>query len=341
MRLLSDCDSRDRPSNVGPSCGAIWSSVCASVSSDWLSDAVSVPAVLAVRSLTASVSEYGDEVRDVGMASLRSQRAAARRLQRQHPLAEQRSGADVRGGVGAERVLAVDGEADQGIAVVEFDRRHRADLDSRHRHVVADGEAAGLGEQRLVAHCGGPGQQPFRLQSDGDDQDDQDDADEAGPDELGSAIFQHLLVHAPSRFLLDPGEDHGAALKVAGAEGDSADVVREQGAVGADARELAVDLGQPLDAWRRGGPCRCRAAARAGSAGRPCPPAAAAAPVEQVGERGGSVVQRRRSPSPIGSRSCGQSVDQLLESVDRAGELVAVLGQGVQHRAAGRRSAAR
>ena len=40
--------------------------------------------------------------------------------------------------------------ADQRIAVVEFDRRHRADLDSRHRDVVADGEAAGLGEQRLV-----------------------------------------------------------------------------------------------------------------------------------------------------------------------------------------------
>ena len=49
------------------------------------------------------------------------QRAAARGLQRQHPLAEQRAGADVRGGVRAERVLAVDGEADQRIAVVEFD----------------------------------------------------------------------------------------------------------------------------------------------------------------------------------------------------------------------------
>ena len=67
LRLLSDCDRRDNPSNVGPSCGAIWSSVCASVSSDWLSDSVLVAAVLAVSSLTASVSEYGDEVRDVGM----------------------------------------------------------------------------------------------------------------------------------------------------------------------------------------------------------------------------------------------------------------------------------
>ncbi len=40
-----------------------------SVSSDWLSDWVSVPAVLVVRSLTASVSEYGEEVRVLGMTS--------------------------------------------------------------------------------------------------------------------------------------------------------------------------------------------------------------------------------------------------------------------------------
>ncbi len=55
LRSLSDLDSRDRPSKVGPNCGAIWSSVVDSVSSDWLSVSVSVPAVLAVSSLTASV----------------------------------------------------------------------------------------------------------------------------------------------------------------------------------------------------------------------------------------------------------------------------------------------
>ncbi len=118
-------------------------------------------------------------------------RAAARGLQRQHPLAEQRSGADVRGGFRAERVLAVDGESDQRVTVVEFDRRDRADLDSRHRHVVADGEAARLGEQRLVSDGGRALHQPFRLKPDGDDEDDQDDADDACPDEVGSAVSQH------------------------------------------------------------------------------------------------------------------------------------------------------
>ena len=38
----------------------------ASVSSDWLSESVSVAAVFAVRSLTASVKEYGDDVRGRG-----------------------------------------------------------------------------------------------------------------------------------------------------------------------------------------------------------------------------------------------------------------------------------
>ena len=89
-----------------------------SVSRDWLSAAVSVPAVLVVRSLTASVSEYGDEVRDIGMTSSRSQPSAARGLQGQHPLAQQRPGADVRGGLRAERNLALDGERDQRLAVV-------------------------------------------------------------------------------------------------------------------------------------------------------------------------------------------------------------------------------
>ena len=38
------------------------------MSSDWFSDPVSVPAVLVVRSLTASVSEYGEDVRVIGMS---------------------------------------------------------------------------------------------------------------------------------------------------------------------------------------------------------------------------------------------------------------------------------
>ncbi len=40
------------------------------MSSDWFSAAVSVPAVSVVKSLTASVSEYGEEVRETGMTSI-------------------------------------------------------------------------------------------------------------------------------------------------------------------------------------------------------------------------------------------------------------------------------
>ena len=42
------------------------------MSNDWLSDSVLVPAVLAVSSLTASVNEYGEDVRETGMTCLGS-----------------------------------------------------------------------------------------------------------------------------------------------------------------------------------------------------------------------------------------------------------------------------
>src|ERR1700761_1868685 len=70
LRPLRVRDSRVSPSKAGPSCGAIWLSVADNVSSDWFSDPVLVPAVLVVRSLTASVSEYGDDVRDTGIRSI-------------------------------------------------------------------------------------------------------------------------------------------------------------------------------------------------------------------------------------------------------------------------------
>ena len=59
LRSLSIRDSRLTPSNVGPSCGEMRSMVSDSVFSDWFSWAVSVSAVLAVNSLSESVSEYG------------------------------------------------------------------------------------------------------------------------------------------------------------------------------------------------------------------------------------------------------------------------------------------
>ncbi len=68
--------------------GATWSMVAESVSRDWFSEAVSVPAELVVKSLTASVSGVrGRRARGrdhIGGA----QRAGAIGLQRQHPLTQ-------------------------------------------------------------------------------------------------------------------------------------------------------------------------------------------------------------------------------------------------------------
>jgi hypothetical protein len=72
------------------------------VSSDWFSWAVSVPAVLVVNSLTASVSEYGDDGRVTGIRVGGFIVVLPAGLQGQHPLTQQGSGADVRGGVGAQ-----------------------------------------------------------------------------------------------------------------------------------------------------------------------------------------------------------------------------------------------
>ena len=65
-RLLIARDSRVSPSNVGPNCGAIWSIVADSASSDWLSVSVLVAAKFVVTSETASLNEYGEDVRTAG-----------------------------------------------------------------------------------------------------------------------------------------------------------------------------------------------------------------------------------------------------------------------------------
>ncbi len=69
LRSLSMRESRLTPSKVGPSCGEIRSMVSDNVFNDWLSMAVSVSAVLAVKSLSDCVSEYGEPVRDTGITS--------------------------------------------------------------------------------------------------------------------------------------------------------------------------------------------------------------------------------------------------------------------------------
>src|SRR5258707_15334018 len=100
-----------------------------------------------------------------------------------------------------------------------------------------------------------------------------------------------LVLRAPARILSDPRELHGATLEVAGAERNPADVVGEEGAVSADACELAIELGRALEARvqsvlvvieQRGEPVQlfdraCQRRAR---------------PTEQVGQRRRSIVKR-------------------------------------------------
>src|ERR1700722_15861541 len=69
LRLLRLCDNRLTASKVGPNCGAIWLSVADSVSRDWFKVAVFVSPAYDVKSLTASVNEYGEPVREIGMTS--------------------------------------------------------------------------------------------------------------------------------------------------------------------------------------------------------------------------------------------------------------------------------
>jgi hypothetical protein len=78
----------------------------------------------------------------------------------------------VRGRIRADRVLAGDGETNQRVAVVEFDARNRADLDTRDSHVIADGQSTRLGEEGLVPECGGPGDQLLGRKTHCDDEDD-------------------------------------------------------------------------------------------------------------------------------------------------------------------------
>src|ERR1700755_2586214 len=96
------------------------------------------------------------------------------------------------------------------------------------------------------------------------------------------------VLLTPPCLLFDPGEDHGAAGKVAGPERDTADVVREEAAVGADPREFAVELGNTLE----GGvellhvDIRCEPVQLVDRPGQ-----RRTRSTEKVGQRGGSVVE--------------------------------------------------
>src|ERR1700756_5423454 len=69
LRLLRLRDNRVTASKVGPNCGAIWLSVADNVSRDWFKVVVLVSPAYDVKSLTASVNEYGEPVREIGMTS--------------------------------------------------------------------------------------------------------------------------------------------------------------------------------------------------------------------------------------------------------------------------------
>ena len=61
-----------------------------------------------------------------------------------------------------------------------------------------------------------------------------------GSDEVCVRGISASGLRAPSVFLLDPREHHGAALQVGDADGDAAEVVVDEAAVGAEPDQLAV-----------------------------------------------------------------------------------------------------
>ena len=157
LRLLRTSDSRVSPSNVGPSCGAIWSIVADSVSSDWLSDAVLVPAVFVVRSLTRVGQRVGRRCARDRYDVVRAHCAAARGFQGRAPARP----ATCRCGCGRWCPTRADTlpstvNVTSASPLLQGNVRHRADFDARHCHVVAGGQAAGFGEQRLVSAAPSP-----------------------------------------------------------------------------------------------------------------------------------------------------------------------------------------
>ena len=162
---------------------------------------MSVPAVLVVRSLTASVSEYGDDVRVIGMTSsgcsvpLPADSRVSTRWPSSDPV----------------RMCAVVSEPSWTVAVDgerrPARRRRCSDMVDTVPTLIPDTvtslpvrQAAGLGKQRLVADRGGPRQQLLGLQPDGDDQHDQDNADESGRMRLAPRYLS-IGLRAPSRLL--------------------------------------------------------------------------------------------------------------------------------------------
>ena len=124
-----------------------------------------VPAAFVVRSLTASVSEYGEDVRETGITSIGCivPLPADSRVSTRSP-----SSVPVRMcAVVSEpsRILPSMVNVTRASPLLQRHVRHGADLDARHRHVVARGEAAGFGEQRLVADRGRQRQQLLRLKT--------------------------------------------------------------------------------------------------------------------------------------------------------------------------------
>ncbi len=147
---------------------------------------------------------------------------------------------------------------------------------------------------------------------------------------LRSAISQHQTsAHLPVSCLIH-GKTDCAALQVAGAEGDPADVVREEAAVGANAGKFAIDVGQApqgaVDAVLvvvdvGGQPVQLGDGAGEGRAA-PAPSRSASDAVPLSSDS---------MAVPIGSRSSESPWTSLLEPVDRTREVGAVFGQGVQH----------
>src|SRR5271156_1761280 len=131
--------------------------------------------------------------------------------------------------------------------------------------------------------------------------------------------YLSIGLGAPAGHLLDPREDHGAALKVAGTERDAAEVIVEKASVSTETAQLAIIIrgapkpgveavsfvvekrGQPVELVDRAGERRARLS-------------------KEISDGGGAVVQRRdRFSNRIAVGR--QPRNQLLESIDCGGEL--------------------
>ena len=162
----------------------------------------------------ASVSEYGDDVRDTGMTSVERSMPlpADSRVSTRWP-----SSVPVRmWAVVSDPSVILPSTMNVTSASPSSQRNiaDRTNFDARDRHGVPGGEAPGFSEQRLVPHRGRQRDQLFGLQPYSDDEHDQHGTDEAAPNQLPFHGISASGLRAPPALLFDPREYNCASLKI-------------------------------------------------------------------------------------------------------------------------------